>query len=44
MCKPMPNFREISTCRIAQEAKASVAQMVMICQRPPSISGARPKP
>ena len=40
----MPSLREISAWRSAQETKAPIAQMVMICHRPPSRSGAKPRP
>ena len=43
-CRPMPSLRQISTSRMAQDAKAPSAQSVMICQSPPSASGARARP
>ena len=44
MCMPMPSFRLISACRSAQLPNAPIAHIVIICQSPPSRSGAKPRP
>jgi len=43
-CRPMPSLRQISTSRSAQDTKAPMAHTVMICQIPPSSSGAKRSP
>ena len=40
----MPSLRQISTSRSAQDENEPTAQKVMICQRPPSLSGASASP
>ena len=40
----MPSLRQISTSRSAQVVNAPIAQTVMICQKPPSLSGAIARP
>ncbi len=40
----MPSFFAISTWRSAQDTKAPMAQIVMTCHSPPSLSGAKPRP
>ena len=43
-CRPRPSLRLISAWRSAQEPNAPMAQMVINCQNPPSLSGAKPNP
>ena len=40
----MPNFRQISTWRNAQDTKAPNAHTVMTCHRPPAFIGANRSP
>ena len=40
----MPSLRLISACLSAQETKAPMAQTVISCHSPPSLSGASARP
>ena len=40
----MPSLRQISTSRSAHDTNETSAQTVMICQKPPSLSGASARP
>ena len=40
----MPSFLAISTCLSAQDTNAPIAQIVITCHSPPSLSGAKPSP